>query len=282
MIDLWFLIPFFAKLLTYMGIVTASGSVFCRLFLGLDPAKWYSLGFALIGILGVTTAYLFGGAMLTGELSGMFDRQMLQILWSSNAGNSFKAAVVGLLMLASGLFLGRIGLWLSCCGGLLALGSFGLSGHVANQEGYILRLVLFVHLLGIAFWVGILQPLARRAKQTDDLSTTAKLGERFGNFAAAVVPLLIIAGLIMAYRLTGSIEALTTTAYGQALIMKVILVCGLLILAALNKMRFVPAIRNGDMQAAHKLHRTINGERLLFIAIFAVTAFLTTQAGSVL
>ena len=177
MIDLWFLIPLLAKLFAYVGILTASGAVFCRAIFGTKPAIWHSLSFALIGTFGVTLAYLFGGAMLTGELSGMFDGQMLQILWSSNAGSSVKLALVGLAILVVGLFLGRLGLWLSCAGALLAIGSFGVSGHIANQEDAVLRIILFVHLVAIAFWVGILYPLAQRAKQIDNLAAAAALRE---------------------------------------------------------------------------------------------------------
>lgn len=282
MIDLWILIPLLAKLFAYMGILTASGAVFCRAIFGTKPAIWHNLSVAMIGIIGVAMAYLFGGAMLTGELSGMFDGQMLQILWSSNAGSSVKLALVGLAILVVGLFLGGLGLWLSCAGALLAIGSFGVSGHIANQEDAILRLILFAHLVAIAFWVGILQPLTQSAKQIENLDAAAALGERFGNVAAAVVPLLIIAGLVMAYRLTGSFESLIATDYGQALIAKVFLVAGLLTIAAFNKLRFVPAIGNGDVQAAQKLRRAIAGEQLVFISIFALTAYLTTQVGSVL
>ena len=103
------------------------------------------------------------------------------------------------------------------------------------------------------------------------------LGHRFGVVASVTVPVLIILGGYMGYQLVGSFAALTGTSYGQALIIKVLLVGLLLGLAAANKLRFVPALRIGDPVAARHLSKSISVEWLIILAVLGTTAVLTTH-----
>jgi len=130
-------------------------------------------------------------------------------------------------------------------------------------------------LTAIALWIGILAPLKRLA----DLSAAkeaADLGDRFGHLAVAFVPILIFAGLLMSYVLVGSIASLFGTGYGQALIVKVAVVAVLLGLAAMNKLRFVPMLMNGDAQTAQHLSRSISFEWVAVVIILFTTAILTS------
>ena len=95
--------------------------------------------------------------------------------------------------------------------------------------------------------------------------------------ASITVPALIIAGVYMSYTLVGSIAALTQTGYGQALIIKVLLVAILLGLATANKLRFMPRLRAGDATAANHLAKSISIEWLVVLLIFAITAVLTSN-----
>jgi putative copper resistance protein D len=81
----------------------------------------------------------------------------------------------------------------------------------------------------------------------------------------------------MGYELVGSLEALITTGYGQALIIKVLLVGLLLGLAAANKLRFIPAVRAGNPAAATHLSKSISVEWLVILAVLGTTAVLTTN-----
>ena len=60
-----------------------------------------------------------------------------------------------------------------------------------------------------------------------------------------VVPVLIVAGLSFAWLMSGTFAALFGTAYGWTLLAKLACVSAVLVLAALNKMRFVPALKVG-------------------------------------
>jgi len=105
----------------------------------------------------------------------------------------------------------------------------------------------------------------------------ADVGHRFGFVASVTVPVLILVGGYMGYQLVGSFSALIGTGYGQAMILKVLLVAGLLGLAAANKLRFIPALRSGDPAAARHLSKSISIEWLVILAVLGVTALLTTH-----
>lgn len=91
-----------------------------------------------------------------------------------------------------------------------------------------------------------------------------------------MVPVLLVAGVGLGWMILGSATALLTTDYGLALLFKVALVASLLALAAMNKLRIVPALQAGKAQAAKQLQRSIHLEMVTVGLIFAVTAVLTT------
>jgi putative copper resistance protein D len=87
----------------------------------------------------------------------------------------------------------------------------------------------------------------------------------------------MIVGGYMSYQLVGSFPALIGTGYGQALIIKVLLVGLLIGLAAANKLRFVPALRSGDPVGASHLSKSISAEWFIILAVLGMTAILTTN-----
>jgi putative copper resistance protein D len=94
--------------------------------------------------------------------------------------------------------------------------------------------------------------------------------------AAVFVPLLILAGGYMSYELVGSFSALVSESYGQALILKVLLVAALLALAGANKFRFTPMMAKGDQSAATRLAKSIGFEWMVIVLVLLTTAVLTS------
>lgn len=80
----------------------------------------------------------------------------------------------------------------------------------------------------------------------------------------------------MAWMLVGDVWALTTTGYGQTLLIKLALVGVVLTLAAANKLRFVPAMQAGDDKAARHLARSIEIETAVILMVLVATATLTS------
>src|SRR5260370_40429749 len=97
----------------------------------------------------------------------------------------------------------------------------------------------FIHGVAIAFWLGALMPLAILVREAKDGALPAL--NRFSRIAVPVVALLALSGLVLAIVELGSPGALVETTYGLVLLVKLALVAVLVTLAALNRVRLVPA-----------------------------------------
>ena len=265
------------KFALYLGVMTAAGTVIATLMFRLDRTRGLAVAFAVLGLVATILAFSLRGANLTGDVSGMTDPEMLGLLWTTPVGTALLLRLVGLGLLIAGLFLGRFGIWVSVLGGIIAIWSFDHVGHVSGRDTTLLDIALTLHLLAVALWIGVLTPLKRLASSSATYASAADVGHRFGVVAMITVPALIIAGGYMGYELVGSLEALISTGYGQALIIKVLLVGLLLGLAAANKLRFIPAVRAGNPAAATHLSKSISVEWLVILAVLGTTAVLTTN-----
>ncbi|MBU2994347.1 CopD family protein [Octadecabacter sp. 1_MG-2023] len=275
--DAFGLAAIITKFALYLGVMAAAGTVIATLMFRLDRTRGLAVAFAVLGLMATILAFSLRGANLTGDVSGMTDPEMLGLLWTTPVGTALLLRLVGLGLLIAGLFIGRVGIWVSVLGGIIAIWSFDHVGHVSGRDTTLLDIALTLHLLAVALWIGVLTPLKRLASSSATYASAADVGHRFGVVAMVTVPALIIAGGYMGYKLVGSLEALVGTGYGQALIIKVMLVGLLLGLAAANKLRFIPALRSGDPAAANHLSKSISVEWLVILAVLGTTAVLTTN-----
>jgi putative copper resistance protein D len=265
------------KFALYLGVMTSAGTVMAMLMFRLERTRGLAMTFAVLGIVAAILAFSLRGANLTGDVSGLTDPEMLKLLWTTPVGTALLLRLVGLGLLIVGLFMGRVGTWVSVLGGVIAIWSFDQVGHVSGLEATLLDLALMLHLLAVALWIGVLTPLKRLASSSSTYASAADVGHRFGVVASATVPVLIIVGGYMGYQLVGSFTALVGTSYGQAMIIKVLLVGLLLGLAAANKLRFIPALRTGDSAVANHLSKSISVEWIVILAVLGMTAVLTTN-----
>ena len=279
--DLWQLASVLAKFLLYLGVLGGTGLVLIRIVFGRETSpmdgavRRWAAWFALLALAAAGLGFVLTAAILAGDASGMADREMLGLLWTTPAGNRLAVLAAGLVLVLGGVWLRRI--WVAAAGGMLALWSFSLIGHVADTGSVWLGALLFAHLAAAAFWIGILAPLRRMAGE--NLPAAAVLGRRFGAIASVTVPLLIAAGVVMAWRLLGYVSALATTGYGLTLLAKISGVGVLLGAAAANRLRFVPGMERGERVAAEGLRRSIAVEWVAVCAVLFITAGLTGLAG---
>ena len=277
MFDPWLIATIVTKFALYLGVLAGVGTVLAAVLFGLIHYRTWAMAFAALGLSASVVGFALQGAALTGDASGMRDPEMLGLLWSTPVGTALMYRGIGLFLLSVGLFFGRLGILLSLSGGALAVFSFTVSGHVSGLESNWLGIVLFAHLLGISFWIGILTPIRRLAKNADTIVAAGEVGHRFGLLAMGVVPALVLAGVVLAWQLVTPISGIITTSYGQVLLIKIAAVTGLLALGAVNKTRFVPRLRAGDKLAAAQLAKTITFEWCVVLVILFLTAVLTTS-----
>ena len=156
----------------------------------------------------------------------------------------------------------------------IALAGVGLtlaaSGHAASAPPEVLtRPTIFLHGVGVAFWLGALVPLAMIVTQARP--TALATVNRFSRVAVWVVGLLALTGLALATIQLERFGALVETRYGIILSIKLVLVAALLGLAALNRFRLTPALAQ-DGAAARPLTRSILTECALALGILCVVA----------
>ncbi|MEM1148976.1 MAG: CopD family protein [Pseudomonadota bacterium] len=268
-----------AKAIDYGAALVAVGGVFFAFIFAkraegsvLQLARRLAVGAALVGL--AVLAFRFGirAARISGMgFEGATDPMMLGFVWQSPLGTAAIWRGIGELAILA-ILLPRIGQWIALAGSLATAISFAQVGHTLGEPRAALAVLLVLHLLAAAFWVGALLPL-RRAALTP---TGADLLYHFGQLAVFAVAVLILAGISLAWLLSGSAAALFETAYGLSLLLKVAVVAVLLGFAAWNKLRLVPAVRAETPGAAHALRRSIALEILAVVLILLATATITS------
>jgi copper transport protein len=156
----------------------------------------------------------------------------------------------------------------------LAMAGVGLSlaasGHAATAPPqWLARPAVFLHGVGVAYWVGALVPLLAMAwRPTPALLPVLN---RFSRVAVPVVGMLVLTGLALAIVQLESFRDLIETRYGIILSIKTTLVVLLLGFAALNRFRLTPALAS-DPKNARPLARSILFECVVVVGILAVVA----------
>ena len=280
--DAWELVSAVVRFVLYLGALATVGLILVRIVFHRETREIrgsivrQATILAILGLLAAVAGFALKGAAMAGEISGMIDPFMLGILWQTPVGTALVLRVAGLITILVALRIPAFGLPLAITGGAVVLWSFALVGHVADAEPFWLEFLLLLHLVCAAFWIGVLSPLRTLSGDGEDLALAAGLGHRFGRIAAFTVPILIVAGTIIAWRLLGELSSLFGTGYGLVLLAKIGAVALLLAGAAANKLRFVPAMRRGDGSAAAALRRSISIEWVAVCLVLLATAVLTT------
>ena len=270
------------RALAFIAVLQAAGTVLFlvlfreRLVESTDTIRAIGARAAAAGVFLIVARYLLEPARMAGNFSGIFDGFLHGILLTSNLGVAQLTRVVGAGIVALTL-LGpaRPREYLALIGAALIVVSFSFMGHTAaNDQRWILSSLLILHVLAVAFWFGALLPLYVLCRH-ETLAATGNLLARFSSIAVRTVPLILLAGLAMAWVLLPRLSSLGS-AYGTLLTVKVAGFTALMGFAALNKTRFGPAVAAGDQRAVHFLQRSVALEAALIVLIFGTTAAMTT------
>lgn len=172
-------------------------------------------------------------------------------------------------------------------GGLMALWSPALVGHTrAYEPQTLLVLTDALHLSAGAVWLGGLVGLALVLPSVAGRERDAgALLSRFTTVAAALLAVLVITGVLLAWRILGNWSLVVSTGYGRLLLVKVGIAAVVVAVAAWNRFGLVPRLdrlgHDARRRAAGLLRRTVVGEAALLVVLLGVTGFLVQQPPTV-
>lgn len=279
----WGLAAASAKLSVYLTSFLAAGLVLFLVALPLKDDKlrrlilWVAGSAAVLSAMASIWRVMVQSGRLMDDTAFMIDPEIIAIVLEGPLGLSTLARLIGLVMLLIAIMVPSARLLGGLAGAATIALSFALTGHATRDPQWALMALITIHLLAVSFWFGALLPLYRLSGPNADHQEAARLSHRFGQQAAIIVPILIGVGAGFAYLLLGSLQAVLTTAYGQMLLVKLAIVAAVLGIAALNKLRLVPALEAQAVSADSRFRSSLRWEALVFIAIFAATALLTTS-----
>jgi putative copper export protein len=239
------------------------------------PIAAFGLWAAVAALLLTLAQQAVAPARLTGALAGTLDWSLQALVLASDAGAATGIRVLGLAMVAVGVLKStRAGAATGVIGATLVATSFALAGHTAtHDQRWLLVMLLAAHLLVVVFWFGALLPFYF-ASTRDALNANAVVIERFSIAAVWLVPLILVAGLAMAWVLLPGLASFATP-YGALLLAKIAGFAALMALAAANKWRWGPMIAAGRTDALPAFRRSVLAEWALIAGVVSVTAVMT-------
>jgi putative copper resistance protein D len=199
-------------------------------------------------------------------------------LWVVRLAASVLLVVVALLPCDRGRITGT-----AACAAIL-LGVEGWDGHVVGTAR-LGPLNQAAHLLAAGFWVGSLLPLtilvARRQAVEPGREEIASVLRRYSAVAMAAVLVVATTGIINIWLILGAPPRLASD-YGRALTLKIALFGLMLVLAALNRLAFMPRFGSeSGHRAVVLLRSSILLEQVLAAAILLDVAWFGLMNPSV-
>jgi copper transport protein len=263
-----------ARIGVYLGLFVGVGGVFFLSWIAPARAGFgWIVAALMVGLLSAAASLgLQGLDVLNLSLGGLATSAPWQAAFATSLGPSLLIAAVAMVagMMAqrsASLSIARTLSALAVAGVGLSLAS---SGHAATAPPqWLTRPIVFLHGVGVAFWVGALAPLVLMAwRPAGGLLPTL---HRFSRLAVPMVGGLVLTGLTLAIIQLQSFRALVETSYGLILSVKLALVVVLLGLATLNRFRLTPRLALNP-QHTRPLVRSILLECLVVAGILAVVA----------
>jgi copper transport protein len=259
----------------YLGLFVGVGGVFFDAWIaGTRTRSKPIVGTLVLGLVSAVASLGCQGLDLLGlPVSGILTAAPWRAAIATTLGPSLVVAVaaMGLSCLALRFPLAKTARTLSA----VAMAGVGLSlaasGHASTASPqWLIRPAIFLHGIGLAWWVGALLPLMALVHHPAQPLLLSVL-HRFSRMAVPVVGVVVLTGLFLAVIQLGSFYALFGTKYGLILFIKMTLVVALLGLAALNRFRLTPALRSGS-QDTRPLVRSIGIECAVVVGILALVA----------
>jgi putative copper resistance protein D len=240
--------------------------------------------FSLVAVVLVAlTAWLaLEAAMMSGESIGaaLFDGTLGTVLRETRFGTLWKVRMLLLLGIALALWGRRRvtrGAAAIAAGAVLILtAATGHAGAENGPAGDIHLAADMVHLLAAGTWLGGLVPFARAMAKPISFAQADAEARRFSRLGLVCVGAILVTGSVNAWFLVGTVPALTGTIYGRLLLIKIALFLAMVAIAAINRYRLTPPIRDAGAATLPALRRNSAIEAGLGLAILLIVAVLGT------
>lgn len=174
----------------------------------------------------------------------------------------------------------------------LAIATLVWTGHAGSTEGWIgtvHRSSDIVHMLAVAVWLGGIAAFGRilfrpvTALSGAQIAVAHRALGQFSQVGALAVGLIVVTGIINCLAVVGfpHFSRLPLSAYGQLLIIKLLLFGAMLAIAGINRWRLTPALEvavsnNDPASAIVRLRWSLLAEGSAAFAILALVAWLGT------
>ncbi len=165
----------------------------------------------------------------------------------------------------------------------------GLGGHARTQDPVWLILPAnVIHVAAMGLWAGglvmLVAALPAATRTLEPAGRTRLLAgtlARFSPMALTAVVVLTVAGVVQAIVEVNRFGALLDTAFGRAVLIKVILLCGLIAIGAWHRRSSIPGLRaiaaagRSPAAAGVAVRRALRAEVALIAVVLGVTAALS-------
>lgn len=259
----------------YVALIGGIGLAGCA-SLSVGMRSWRTLGLSLLAGAAVSTIAnmgLLGVDALDLPLRGLIQTQTWWI--ASTTSSAGLSAILALLAIACAAIVwfaksapARNTLALLAC---LLLGlALASRGHASTAPPvWLARPAVWLHAVAVTLWIGALVPLYHTLKSP---AGETVLLRQFSRAIPMVLVVLVLSGAVLIYVQFDDPSSLWRTAYGQVLMVKLVLVAVLLALGASNRYRLTDAATRGNTAARQSLRRAISVEAVIAVVILGVVA----------
>jgi putative copper resistance protein D len=242
-------------------------------------------GAVVLAVADLVLIWLQAASMSGAPLFQAFDA-VVTVVTGTHAGMGWAIAFAGSVLMVLATALGtpkggpRIGVF--AVGALVAAAGKASIGHAADAGAFSLAEgVQTVHLLATAVWGGLVIASAWRVlpalKTSLARASLIRIAGKVSTASVVAVSLVMLTGIYNAWRgLGGSVQALETSGWGHALVVKGVLIATALLLGAMNRWSVMPRLqRTASTVDAHTFTGVMRMEALLIVAVFVAAAVLS-------
>ena len=268
------------------GALSAAAAIVLQGAVAGGTTFWAALDLAVIGeVLGTRFGVFWGLGVLAWALVGALAAppRVMPALQPASVGATGLALPGGARPVALAVPLGALAT-------LPALG-----GHASVQSPVAVLLPANVlHVLAVAAWLGgvavlvlAVRAATARLEPADRTRLLAAVVARFSALARVAVAVLLASGIVQGVVEVRTVANLVETAFGRAVLIKVVIFVALVGLGWINRYRLLPALhraaRGGQSpgRTGQLLRRTLRAEVALGLAALATTGALAGYAPSV-